>query len=167
MMTPSDLPAPLAAVLPPPRSEEALRPAPLALVEPGLDVDGGLDWRRVGAAVLRFKWMILAATLLGGLAGAAATRFLKPEYLAQGTIWIDETGRSEGRGADRGPMGPGQLLDREAWVDLLRSFAVLDDVVRAQRLFLTAQPPADSTALATFAVGDRYRPGEYQVTADA
>jgi capsular exopolysaccharide synthesis family protein len=136
------------------------------LVEPPFDVDGGLDWRRVGTAVLRFKWLILVATLLGGVVGVAATWFLNPVYVAQGTIWIDETGRADGRAADRGPIGPGQLLDRESWVDLLRSFAVLDYVVRSQRLFLTALP-SDSTALATFSVAEHYRPGEYQVTVDS
>src|SRR3989449_7604440 len=57
---------------------------------------------------------------LGGAAGVAATRFVRPEYLAQATIWIDETDR---RASDRGPIRPGHLLDPEAWVDLLRSYA--------------------------------------------
>src|SRR3989449_11506126 len=76
---------------------------------------------------------------LGGAAGVAATRFVRPEYLAQATIWIDETDR---RASDRGPIRPGHLLDPEAWVDLLRSYAVLDQVVRDQRLFLAARRPA-------------------------
>jgi tyrosine-protein kinase Etk/Wzc len=129
------------------------------------DRDGELDWRRVLGAIVRYKWLILLVTLVGGLAGAAATRFVKPQYQAQATIWIDQADR---RGADaRGPIRQGQLLEPDAWVDLLRSYIVLDRVVRDQRLFLVVPRPADSAALATFGVAERYRPGAYRLTVDS
>src|SRR2546427_1017699 len=141
-------------------------PAPF-LAEPGFpDPEGGVDWQRVLGAVVRFKWLILLITLLGTAAGVAATRFLRPIYLAQATIWIDQMDR---RGADRGP-GPirsGDLLDPGAWVDLLRSYVVLDQVVRDQRLFLVVPRPADHAALATFGVAEQYQPGAYRLTVDS
>ena len=138
----------------------------LALPDHGFaDVESGIDWRRVFTAVARFKWLILAVTLLGSSVGVAATRFLLPQYLAKATIWIEETDR---RGAiDRGPIRPRQLLDPESWVDLLRSYVVLDQVVRDQRLFLDLPRPADSAVLGTLTVGDHYRPGAYRLTVDS
>src|SRR6266550_1745002 len=154
---------PLPAPLPP----EARSHVPSgALGEPGvLELDAGLDWRRVLGAVTRFRWLILAATALATGLGVVATRFVKPQYVAQATIWIDESERRAA--ADRGPIRGTQLLDPEAWVDLLRSYEVLDRVVREQRLYLTVRPALDSTVLTGFTVADEYRAGRYRLTADS
>src|SRR5437660_12385385 len=138
-MTISNLPA---ALVPPAATPPAL---PQRGVSP-FDLDGpegGLDWRRILSALLRFKWLIATFTLVGTIAGVGATRFIKPVYSAQTKIWIDVEGR---RGQDRGPtpIRPGQLLDAESWVDLLESYVVLDEVVRDQRLFVTTGSPADA-----------------------
>ena len=127
----------------------AHQPAP-ALVEPGFaDLERGIDWRRVLGAVRRFKWLILSVTLLGVAAGVVASRFAKPEYLARATIWIDQADREANRpDVDRGPIRQGHLLEPEAWVDLLQSYVVLDQVVRDQRLFLTVPLPADTAVVA-------------------
>src|SRR2546422_951340 len=126
-MTTSNLLAPLA----PPPAVAPVAPS-CAVAESGFPgLDDGLDWRRVLSALLRFKWLIAAVTLAGTAAGVGATRFLTPEYVAQATVWIDGPDR---RGPDRGPIRPGQLLDPEAWVELLKSYVVLDEVVREQRL---------------------------------
>ena len=158
-MTTNNLPAPLASVPPPERSAETQ-----ALGRVGFpEYDSGLDWRRALSAVLRFKWLILLVTLLGSAAGVAATRVVRPIYSAQATVWIDA---AEGRGPDRGPIRQGQMLDPQAWVDLLKSYVVLDQVVRDQRLFLEPQSPADAAALATLHVTNQYRPGAYRLTVD-
>src|SRR2546427_646030 len=60
-----------------------------------------------------------------------------------------------------------QPLDPESWVDRLRSYVVLDQVVRDQRLFLAVRGPADSAVLETFTVGDQYRPGAYRLAVDS
>src|SRR6058998_3540956 len=127
--------------------------------------DSGLDWRRILSALLRFKWLIAGFTLVGTVAGVGATRFLKPEYAAQAKIWIDVEGR---RGPDRGPapIRPSQLLDAESWVDLLKSYVVLDQVVRDERLFVDPSSPADAQALDGLRVADQYRPGAYRFTVD-
>jgi succinoglycan biosynthesis transport protein ExoP len=160
-MTTNDLPAPLASITAtaPERSAEPRAFRPLGFPED----EGGLDWRRAFGAVLRFKWLIVVVTLLGTAAGVAATRFVSPIYSAQATVWIDA---GERRGPDRGPIRPGQLLEPQAWVDLLKSYVVLDQVVRNQRLFLEPKSPADTAALATLRVTDEYRPSAYRLTVD-
>ena len=74
-----------------------------------------------------------AVAALGTLVGVGGARLLPPRYLAQATIWIQA---SEPRGADRGPIGADQLLAASAWADLLKSYVVLDSVVRELRLYL-------------------------------
>src|SRR5437870_4315539 len=133
----------------------------------GADSEGGVDWRRVLSAVLRFKWLICGVTLLGTTAGFGVARFVKPQYGAQATIWIDATERERwGQGQDRGPIRQGQLLDPQAWVDLLKSYVVLDYVVRDQRLFVSPKSRADDGVLATLQVTGQYRPGAYRLKVD-
>src|SRR5881296_1177394 len=165
-MSISRLPVPHAT--PPPAA--ALPPAPpvvggdAAFAAP----EGGVDWRRVLSAVLRFKWLIGGVTLLGTVAGFGAARFVKPQFGAQATIWIDATERERwGQGQDRGPIRQGQLLDPQAWVDLLKSYVVLDQVVRDQRLFVSPKSRADEHVLATLQVTGQYRPGTYRLKVDS
>ncbi len=160
-MSTSHLPLPPAAAPPVmvPPSRSALS-ADVGFAES----EGGLDWNRVLSAVLRFKWLIVAVTVVGTAAGVAATRFLSAAYVAQATIWIDQP--DQRNGPDRGPIRPGQLLQPEAWVDLLKSYVVLDQVVRDQRMFVGSKSPADAAVLERFRVADQYRPGAYRLTVD-
>src|SRR5258705_13557098 len=99
---------------------------------------------------------------MGTVAGAGASRILLSRYQVQTTIWIQS---SEPRGSDRGPIGANQLLAASAWGDLLKSYVVLEAVVRERRLYLSAKP-SDQAALATFAVAEQYRPGQYRLRVD-
>src|SRR2546426_12308672 len=158
-MTISNLPTPLA----PSPAVAPVTPYPGIAELDSPDAEGGVDWRRISSALLRFKWLIAGFTLVGTVAGVGATRFLKPEYSAQAKIWIDVEGR---RGPDRGPtpIRPSQLLDAESWVDLLKSYVVLDQVVRDERLFVDPSSPADAQAVEGLRVADQYRPGAYRFT---
>jgi len=124
--------------------------------------DDGTDWRRYVAAARRYRWWIVAVTILGTVAGAGASRILPARYQVQTTIWIQS---SEPRGSDRGPIGANQLLAASAWGDLLKSYVVLEAVVRERRLYLSAKP-SDQAVLATFAVAEQYRPGQYRLRVD-
>jgi len=139
-------------------------PSSLSTTVDFAEPEEGLDWRRVLSAVLRFKWLIVAVTVVGTAAGVAGTRFLRAAYVAQATIWIDQPDRRGG--PDRGPIRPGQLLEPEAWVDLLKSYVVLDQVVRDQRMFVAPKSPADAPVLEQFRAADNYRPGAYRLTVD-
>src|SRR2546428_1867135 len=108
-MTTTPLPLPPAAAPP-----MMVPPSPSALsTDLGFhEQEGGLDWNRVLSAVLRFKWLIVAVTVLGTAAGVAATRVLSAAYVAQATIWIDPP--DQRNGPDRGPNRPGQMPPPQA-----------------------------------------------------
>jgi polysaccharide biosynthesis transport protein len=115
--------------------------------------------RRYFAAALRHKWLILALALVAGTAGFIVADYLPEEYVAQATVWIES-----GPGVDRaGPIRASELLRSSAWIELLRSFVVLDHVVRTERLYLETSSPAESTLLREFAVEERYVPGYFRL----
>ncbi len=118
------------------------------------------DWQRYLSAVLRHKWLVLGVTLLGTIAGIIATRFLDPRYTAKSILWVDvAVGRERGVQSD-------ETFDSRGWVELVTSNAVLDTVVKSQRLFLHPATPADTVALEGFDVSDRVVPGKYRLIVD-
>jgi capsular exopolysaccharide synthesis family protein len=164
-MSMSHLPLPPGST-PPAMVPSSPPPAPTAWG--GAESEGGVDWRRVFSAVLRFKWLICGVTVLGTVAGFGVARFVRPQYGAQATIWIDATERERwGQAQDRGPIRQGQLLDPQSWVDLLKSYVVLDHVVHEQRLFVSPKSRVDADVLATLQVTGQYRPGIYRLKVDS
>src|SRR5437763_906172 len=123
-----------------------------------------LDWRRWGAAVLRHKWLVLLVTVIGTAGGFGVSRFLRPTYVAQATLWIDLPAAASPGDQGPNPIQSAQLLGPSGWVDLLKSHVVLDSVVDELRLYLTAKSRDDSTVLASFqhAPGG-FRPGAYRL----
>src|SRR3989441_10583631 len=130
--------------------------------------EAGLDWRRIASALLRFKWVMILMVALGLGAAIAATRVLRPVYRAQANVWVDVPDRRGERGSDaRGPIRQGALLDADAWVELLRSYVVLDQVVRDLRLYREVKRPGDRAICADFGVSDIFRPGKYRLSVSA
>ncbi len=127
--------------------------------EPG---EEGVHWRRYIAAVLRYKWLILAVTALGLAGGIGATKLVKPQYIAQAALWIQAQQRGGG-----GPIRSAQLLETQGWVNLLRSYVVLDEVVRRQHLFVSYSQAKDSSVFSSLALQDRFAPGDYELLIDA
>jgi capsular exopolysaccharide synthesis family protein len=129
------------------------------------ETQSGPDWRRIGSALLRFKWIVVLMVLLGLGAGFAATRMLRPVYKAQANVWVDVPDRRGDAAADaRGPIRQGALLDADAWVELLKSYVVLDQVVRDLRLYLAVKRPSDRANFVAFQIDDTFRPGEYRLS---
>ncbi|HKI94207.1 MAG TPA: polysaccharide biosynthesis tyrosine autokinase [Gemmatimonadales bacterium] len=126
--------------------------------------EGGANWRRYVAAVLRYKWLVLTITVLGIGAGVAGSRFLKPVYTAQATIWVQSPARGGGGQAQQGPIRPEQLLEQSGWTDLLRSYQVLDDVVRQMHLYVSFKSAGDSALFAGLDLAERFLPGTYTLT---
>ena len=135
-------------------------PAPMAPLAPEGGADGGLPWGRYVAALRRFKWLIIALTLLGGGAGFAATRMMSAVYEVQATIWIT------GGGSDRGPIRPDEMLSAASWIELFTSGAVLDPVVQKLTLYLNPAAQSDWPAFAGFAAREGFRAGTYDLTID-
>lgn len=111
--------------------------------------------QRILRAVVRRKWLILGVTLAGAAAGVAVGEFVEPEYQAQTTLWLEESSTSRS-----GPIQTEQLLSSTAWIDLLRSFVVLDYVVSTERLFIETAEPG---AFRGLTLQERFRPGRYRL----
>src|SRR5947207_8838763 len=158
-MTTGDLPVPFEPV----RTEVVARYPPPPLRP---DSEPLAEWRRYLMAARRYRWMVLGVTLFGTAAGVGLSLLLPPTYLARATVWIQVPSARARDVRDRGPIWQGQLPISSGWMDLLQTNVVLEDVVRRQRLYVTARRPDDSDALATFGVKDRVRPGVYRLVVD-
>jgi capsular exopolysaccharide synthesis family protein len=164
-MTPKTPPY-IGTVLPARTAPHQVIPPLSAPFEPGFeaeDLPGGPNWSRLGNAIRRYKWLVLATTLCATGIGIVASRFLKPTYTAQATIWIDESDR---RGATTGALGPSQVFGPEAWSNLLRSYAVLEGVVQEVHLNRTITPPLPPSDAAAIEIAPDVQPGEYHLHID-
>ncbi|MEQ1858059.1 MAG: polysaccharide biosynthesis tyrosine autokinase, partial [Longimicrobiales bacterium] len=123
----------------------------------------GLDLRRYLLALLRYKWLIALSVVLGVVGAGMAWSMVEVRYLAQGNLWI-EVERQGGSG-DVGPVQQGQLLESNAWIQLMRSYTVLDSVVVAERLYVQA-PDEFIDGFAGFALEPSFRPGSYELQVD-
>ena len=118
---------------------------------------GGPNVRRLVAAVLRQKWLAVVFAVVGTVGGVVASRFMKPKYVAEATIWIASPE------ADRtGPIRSSELFANNAWLDLLQSYAVLDSVVSGQHLYVRAER-RDRRAFTYFELANRFAPGKYEL----
>src|SRR5438045_7862677 len=89
----------------------------------------GIPWGRYVNAIRRHVVLIVGLAAVGSVLGIFAAKRVAPVYDAQSTIWISASGATQS-----GPIRTGQLLPSSSWVDLLRSFAIVDPVVRRLRL---------------------------------
>jgi succinoglycan biosynthesis transport protein ExoP len=120
----------------------------------------GPDWGRIRTAIVRRRWLILASTAVALAIGFGLTRIIKPQYVVQSMIWIDQDGR---RGGGAIPGAPNQSFDASAWADLVRSAQVLDTVVGRFGLNVGFDRSADTAAVRAFALAPAFTPGEYEV----
>src|SRR3989454_840712 len=122
------------------------------------------EWQRYLAAALRFKWVVLGATLGCTALCVLSAVLLKPTYVARATVWVQVPIRPA---RDEGPIWSGQLPISSGWIDLLQSYAVLDDVVRGLQLYVTPVEPRDSDVLRGFGIKDAVLPGTYRLEVDS
>ena len=125
---------------------------------------GGIDLRRYLHAVLRHKWWIMAAAFVGVAASVAAWRFTPVEYTAEGSLWLEVAPRPGGSGVsgDVTPIRASGLLEANAWIELLRSFTVMDSVVVSERLYLDVDPEY-APAFQSLSLAESFRPGSYTI----
>jgi uncharacterized protein involved in exopolysaccharide biosynthesis len=151
-----------------PTSEPGVSLAGIRTPSMGAPPEGGeMAIGRMLVGILRYKWMILLTGALGVGAGLVASRRVELEYLAQGTVWIQGQSGTD-QAANRGPIVQSALFKSTAWIELLRSFTVLDLVVRDLQLYLETSLPDDRALFSTFALEPNLRPGlfRFQVTSD-
>jgi succinoglycan biosynthesis transport protein ExoP len=136
---------------------------------PGLSLDEGprrtrnTGLQRLAATLYRFRWILPIPVALGVGAGFLVARQARPDYQARSTVWIDSDGGSLGM-RDGGPLRSPELLRSQAWVELLRSYTVLDPVVRSEKLYLETPTPGSQRVFADFQLAERFRPGEYRLS---
>lgn len=127
---------------------------PLGNVEPGI------PWSRYLSAVWRYKWLVLLLTVLGAAASVAAIRRIRPTYDVHATLWLSSDPR---QGSDARSAG---LVNNSSWIDLLRSYAILERV--AHRAGMDVYPAAsqDRELFAGFTVRDSARTGRFMLRVD-
>ena len=153
-------------LLPPSQSEglvpvsaggRALSPHAASLLQPEKEkVQLGRYW----AAVKRYRWLILFVVLGGTALGFLVTRFVKPEYTVNSTIYIRASEQGGGLNDQSG------LVEGQNWVQLLTTSVVLDNVVVQERLFFEPAKVADSLLFTTFNARWPWRSGAYALEVD-
>jgi capsular exopolysaccharide synthesis family protein len=144
-----------------------ISPLDMSSQGPGEEESGGgsgAKLRRYWAAVKRFRWLIIVLGALGTTAGVTATRFIAPVYEARGALWIADVGVGNGGG---GAYRPPELLPNGSWIQLIRSFNVVDEVVAKQRLWVKGKTWKDSTALLGIMPTSRTIGGDYTLWSDS
>jgi capsular exopolysaccharide synthesis family protein len=116
----------------------------------------GVPWGRYIDALKRHSLLILAIVVAGSFLGVLAARRVQPVYDVQSTVWI-----ASGSPQQSGPIRPQQLLPATSWIELLRSFSIIDPVVRNLRLNVGYTLPADSNFFVGFESLPSLRPGAY------
>jgi len=116
----------------------------------------GVPWGRYIEALKRHTLLILAIVALGSAIGLFAARRVQPVYDVQSTVWI-----ASGSSQQTGPIRPQQLLPATSWIELLRSFSIIDPVVKNLRLNVGYKFPGDSIFFAGFESLPSLRPGAY------
>jgi len=121
----------------------------------------GVDLRRYLFALLRYKWLLVLGLLLGAGGGALAWSMGEVRYTASGNLWI-ELPRVQGPG-DVAPIRQSGLLpSANAYVELLRSYTVLDSVVVAEHLYVQG-PPEYTEIFRTLSIEQSFVPGGYEL----
>lgn len=115
---------------------------------------------RFVGALRRYKWAVIAVTLLGSTAGWVVSRLVPPSYDVHAVLWIENTPRTEG------PIRAQELLGSSGWIDLLRSYAVMDEVVHELKLYLGVTSEL-RPAFADFTLQSTSTPGRYMLEVSA
>ena len=122
----------------------------------------GIPWARYIDVIRRHVILIAVLTGVGSAVGLVAAKRVKPAYEAQTTIWINTA-----NGQQAGPIRAQQLLPTASWVELLRSYAIVDDVVRRLNLNVSYKQRADSALFRNFASLPSLSPGAYVLKVDS
>lgn len=113
------------------------------------------------AAIKRYKWMVLTVIAVGSTAGFVLTRFVSPKYDVSSSIWIAAT---QGKANTIGPVAaPGLVNSDVAWMELARSFSVLDKVVGKLALYVYPDQASDTLVVRDLFPSDSLQPGPYRL----
>ena len=129
--------------------------------------DGSMEWGRTErSAPPRYLLLLVGAVLLGGTVAAVGLINRDVTYTATGHLWIDSSSGAEdtGRTAQSGLARSG-LAQSNAWIELFRSYQVLEPVVEERKLYLRGVD-VRHPAFASFELTEAFRPGAYELLID-
>jgi uncharacterized protein involved in exopolysaccharide biosynthesis len=133
-------------------ARSSAHPQPHELETPGSPLAG-----------FRNKWLLALALLAGMPCAYVASTYVPVTYTARGNLWLEAESR---RTDDQAPDGTVGLPQSSAWIQLLRSFQVLEPVVLEHELHV--RPPHEhAPAFASFALAEKFRPGTYELNVGA
>lgn len=119
-----------------------------------------VDMRGLGTRGPSHAWLLAWALLIAGPTVFLATSGIGREYTAAGALWVEPT--AEGIGVRPVSAGAPAL---SGWIELLRSYQVLEPVVAGEGLVLDhAARHADVFRLLDIEPTARFRPGTYTLT---
>ncbi|NOT07149.1 MAG: polysaccharide biosynthesis tyrosine autokinase [Gemmatimonadales bacterium] len=128
---------------------------------PALDDPGSGKFLRIFSAIRRFAWLIVLVTVAGATVSVLATRMIEKEFEVSGTIYIKND-----RSQNGGPIQAPELLSSSNWIELLKSYAVLEPVVNKLKLYLLPGQGAAPNLFADLELSERFLPGQYILSVD-
>src|SRR4051812_16285257 len=126
----------------------------------GMIEPDGVPWARYFEALRRHLLLIIVIVAAGSGLGLLAVRRVTPVYDVQSTVWI-----ASGLSPQSGPISPQQLLPPASWIELLRSYSIIEPVVHSLKLNVHYKT-ADSVFFAGFESLPSLRPGQYVLTSE-
>jgi polysaccharide biosynthesis transport protein len=124
---------------------------------------GGFDLRQVGAAVMRHRWLVLGAVVIGIGAAAIAYVVTPARYTVQTLIHV---GDPAARQTGVTPIQAGPTQSPADWQNLLRSYVVLEPVVSDLGLYLRPLDAEHADLFRDRAVTGALVPGRYLLEVD-
>jgi capsular exopolysaccharide synthesis family protein len=116
------------------------------------------------AAIKRFWWLVAGLTAIGGAAGVFLAKHVQPTYEAHAAMWISDLGQNNNSaGAFKEP----ELLPPGSWIELFRSFAIVDRVIAQQHLWFTPKVLSDSVILDGLMPMGQTATGDYTLLIDS
>jgi capsular exopolysaccharide synthesis family protein len=124
----------------------------------------GIPWSQYIDAVKRHWLLVFAVVMAGSVLGYFVSRRVKPVYDAEATVWINTS--RDAAAQTTGPIRQQQLLTSASWLALLRSFSIVDPIVRDLKLNVSYKRPADSVLFRDFEWTPTAKAGAYTLKID-
>lgn len=128
------------------------------------DGDEGPDWKHLGYVLWNGKWWILAAVVLGVVAGyVAQDQLVTHTYQTTASVWV-ETADDES-----GPIEAADITYGSGWSEIFRSNSVLQPVAEQFQLYLdvrSVEGASRDALFENFAVTEDVMSGGYRFVVD-
>jgi succinoglycan biosynthesis transport protein ExoP len=124
----------------------------------------GIPWARYVDVIRRHALLIIGLTAAGSALGFVLAKRVDALYDVQATVWINNERPGN---AVTGPIRVQRQISSTSWVELLRSYALVDPVVEQLRLNVTYGQPRDSVLFRSFESLPMLRPGSYTLNVGA